>query len=71
MMTVIRLLCCRYSLSRLSVGGAVSGDLREWGLTFLRSPVEFTADPGSGGRVSGVRMEINKLQVSECQLTQP
>ena len=51
-------------MSRSSVDDTVSGDLREWGLSFLRSPVEFTADPGSG-RVSGVRLEINTLKVSE------
>ena len=53
-----------YILSRSSVDDSVSGDLREWGLSFLRSPVEFTTDPGSE-RVSGVRLEINTLKVSE------
>lgn len=46
--------------SSVDVGG---GDLREWSLSFLRSPVEFTADSESG-RVSRVKMEINTLQVS-------
>ena len=64
----LRRYCCYVLLfySRSSVDGAVSGDLREWGLSFLRSPVELMADPGSG-RVSGVRLEINTLQVSEHQ----
>lgn len=51
-------------MSRSSVDDTVGGDLREWGLSFLRSPIEFTADPGSG-RVSGVRLEINTLKVRE------
>lgn len=55
---------CYADLSSSSVdAGDVSGDIREWSLSFLRSPVEFMADPGSG-RVSRVRLEINKLQVS-------
>ena len=62
----VLLLCSAGFFSRSSVDDAVSGDLREWGLSFLRSPVKLTADPGSG-RVSGVRLEINTLQVSEHQ----
>lgn len=36
---------------------------RQWNLYFKRTPVEFVADEATG-RVAGVRMEINELQVS-------
>ena len=36
---------------------------REWGLSFLRSPVEFIADGNHSNRVSAIRMEINQLEV--------
>lgn len=36
---------------------------REWNLYFKRTPVEFVADEATG-RVAGVQMEINELQVS-------
>ena len=45
-------------------GGSDDGDnLREWGLSFLRSPVEFMSD-SNAGKVSRVKLEINKLEVS-------
>ena len=35
----------------------------EWGLKFLRSPLEFLPD-GSGSRLGAIRLGINKLEVS-------
>ena len=49
------------SADSASPTGSVN-NLRECGLSFLRSPVELTAD-SSTGKVSGVRIEINKLEV--------
>ena len=43
---------------------------REWGLSFLRSPVELMADPHSG-KVSRLRMEINRLEVSIYRAVKP
>ena len=40
-----------------------SEEEREWGLTFLRSPVEFIADSDQSSCVSAIRMEINQLEV--------
>ena len=39
-----------------------AGSHKEWGLSFLRSPIEVLADKESG-RVRGIRMETNKLEV--------
>ena len=36
----------------------------EWGLKFLRSPLEFLPD-GLGSRLGAIRLGINKLEVSE------
>ena len=35
---------------------------KEWGLSFLRSPVEIVSSPTTG-RLDSLRLEINKLQV--------
>ena len=40
------------------------GSDREWILTFLKSPVELL--PGASGRVGGVRVEQNRLEVGGC-----
>ena len=44
--------------------GEVTGG-REWGLSFLRSPVEVVSSPAAG-KVDSVRLEINRLEVC-CQ----
>ena len=43
---------------------------REWGLSFLRSPVEIYPSPATG-RVSGVRLEINTLEVGDTIFHNP
>lgn len=43
------------------VDPATSGSRKEWGLRFLRSPVEFVYDE-QRRKVAGVKMEINKLE---------
>ena len=53
--------------SAVSGSSGDGGNIREWGLSFFRSPVEFTSD-SSSGRVSGVRLEINKLEVCNIKL---
>ena len=35
---------------------------KDWGLFFLRSPVEIISD-GTSGRVARIKIEINKLEV--------
>lgn len=42
--------------------GAGGGGGKEWGLTFLRSPVEIVSSPGTG-RLDSLRLEINSLHV--------
>ena len=46
-----------------SANGGGNEKFKEWGLSFLRSPVEFTGDSRTG-KVSGVKLEINRLEVS-------
>ena len=41
-----------------------AGSSKEWGLRFLRSPVEFVCDE-QRRKVAGVKMEINKLEVMD------
>ena len=48
-----------YTCSKPSVLGGV----REWGLLFLRSPVEITGSSESGGGVDGVRLNVTRLEV--------
>lgn len=42
---------------------------REWGLTFLRSPIEFISDGDHNSSVAAVKMEINQLEVVHALAT--
>ena len=59
---------CVFVNSSTACTEVVASGSKEWGLRFLRSPVEFISDEHRK-KLTGVKLEINRLEVMDAVCT--